>query len=119
MRISVIIVVLCLLCGAFAQELPNTCTEKKECAACITCQRNEILNEDNECVCPKSKKACGEVTPFNNVIITAACIISSATLLIHVIHEICFRPRRNKAPTAAERGNKVKKPSLQIRLRRY
>ena len=57
---------------------------------CVKCQRNEILMNDI-CVCPDSKIHCGEVTPFYNVIITAACIITTAAIVIHVFHEIYIR----------------------------
>ena len=78
---------ICILaCILTIVDATTTCDD----TVCVQCQRNEILLDD-VCVCPDSKITCGEVTPFNNIIITAACTISTVAILVHVIHEIAAK----------------------------
>ena len=57
------------------------------------CPHNEkyIVSATGEGVCTCSSEhtqTCGEVTPFHNTIIYAACVLSSVTIVVHVIHSV-------------------------------
>jgi len=52
------------------------------------CPRNEIFSR-GECTCPTDIDGdCGEVTPFNNNVIYAACAFSAIAIVLHVWHDI-------------------------------
>ena len=57
--------------------------------ACNLCVRNEIY-DGTKCMCPNALKTCGDVTPFNNDVITIACWISTIFIVFHVVHFVFF-----------------------------
>lgn len=72
-------------------------------AACNLCLRNEMyVQATNTCVCPDSDKDCGNVTPFDNDVITIACFISTAAIVFHVIHDSVQRYLGNSPATASQ-----------------
>ena len=54
------------------------------------CRRNEVF-VDGKCVCPDPDKKCGDVTPFNNGVIYAACALASVAIVLHVVHDVFRR----------------------------
>lgn len=51
------------------------------------CRRNEVF-VDGRCICPDHDNGCGDVTPFNNYVIYAACAFSTAALVAHVVSSL-------------------------------
>ena len=79
--------------GAVAAAGQGTCTAGTDfhASACNVCKRNEVYVESLAgCRCPNGLKTCGDVTPFNNDVITVACCISTLFIMFHVVHDVLY-----------------------------
>ena len=77
-------------------------------AACNLCKRNEVyVQATDSCACPNTLKTCGDVTPYNNDVITIACVLSTVAIVVHVVYAIFARsagfvlPAKEKKDEAA------------------
>jgi len=72
-------------------------------AACNLCKRNEVyVQATDSCACPNTLKTCGDVTPYNNDVITIACVLSTVAIVVHVVYAIFMRrPPEAGRPAAA------------------
>ena len=79
------------------------------------CRRNEVFVE-GRCVCPDEDNACGEVTPFFNTVIYAACLFGSLAILTHIVYDI-MKTRNFIASREVERHEEVGSVAEQAPLR--